>query len=65
MGKIAKLPVASAAQEDALTTLTRFVATDMAACNRAIVERMDSPVALIPQLAAHIVADSMATTDLV
>ena len=28
----------------------------MAACNRAIVERMDSPVALIPQLAAHLVA---------
>ena len=29
---------------------------DLEACNRAIVARMDSPVALIPQLAAHIVA---------
>ncbi|WP_428396204.1 polyprenyl synthetase family protein [Lichenicoccus sp.] len=28
----------------------------MQACNRAIVARMDSPVALIPQLAAHLVA---------
>ncbi|WP_158745831.1 polyprenyl synthetase family protein [Acidisphaera sp. L21] len=28
----------------------------MVACNRAIIEQMDSPVALIPQLAAHIVA---------
>ncbi|NVN10294.1 polyprenyl synthetase family protein [Nguyenibacter sp. L1] len=28
----------------------------MAACNHAIVARMDSPVALIPQLAAHLVA---------
>src|SRR6201996_4242285 len=29
---------------------------DLQACNRTIVARMDSPVALIPQLAAHIVA---------
>ena len=29
---------------------------DLAACNRTIVARMDSPVELIPQLAAHIVA---------
>ena len=29
---------------------------DLEACNRLIVERMQSPVALIPQLAAHIVA---------
>ncbi|MBN8889485.1 MAG: polyprenyl synthetase family protein [Rhodospirillales bacterium] len=45
-----------AAGEDALTTLLGLVQGDMAACNRAIVARMDSPVALIPQLAAHIVA---------
>jgi octaprenyl-diphosphate synthase len=32
------------------------VRDDLAACNRTIVARMDSPVALIPQLAAHIVA---------
>ncbi|MFT9374317.1 polyprenyl synthetase family protein [Komagataeibacter saccharivorans] len=42
--------------EVALRDLTEYLADDMAACNRAIVERMDSPVALIPQLAAHLVA---------
>ena len=42
--------------EDALTALVGLVARDLEACNRTIVERMDSPVALIPQLAAHIVA---------
>ena len=45
-----------AADEDALTTLTQLVGDDMMECNRAILARMDSPVALIPQLAAHIVA---------
>ena len=44
------------AGEDALTRLSELVAEDMAACNRTIVARMASPVALIPQLAAHIVA---------
>jgi octaprenyl-diphosphate synthase len=42
--------------EDALSSLLRLVRDDLDACNRTIVERMDSPVALIPQLAAHIVA---------
>lgn len=42
--------------EDALTALVGLVVTDLEACNRTIVARMDSPVALIPQLAAHIVA---------
>ena len=42
--------------EDALDALTALVADDLEACNRLIVERMQSPVALIPQLAAHIVA---------
>lgn len=41
---------------DVLTTLAALVGSDMEATNRAIVQRMDSPVALIPQLAAHIVA---------
>jgi octaprenyl-diphosphate synthase len=45
-----------AAGEDALTALTALVRDDLEACNRLIVERMQSPVALIPQLAAHIVA---------
>jgi octaprenyl-diphosphate synthase len=42
--------------EDALHALSDLLADDMAACNRAIVARMDSPVPLIPQLAAHLVA---------
>ena len=42
--------------DDALTTLVALVGDDLAATNQAIVDRMDSPVALIPQLAAHIVA---------
>ncbi|WP_424812073.1 polyprenyl synthetase family protein [Roseococcus sp. YIM B11640] len=42
--------------EGALSRLTALVAQDLEACNRVIVERMHSPVALIPQLAAHIVA---------
>jgi octaprenyl-diphosphate synthase len=42
--------------EDALTALVDLVGDDLQACNRAIIARMDSPVALIPQLAAHIVA---------
>ena len=45
-----------AADEDALSALLALLDADMAATNRAIVARMDSPVALIPQLAAHIVA---------
>ncbi len=42
--------------DDALTTLVALVGDDLTECNRTIVARMDSPVALIPQLAAHIVA---------
>jgi octaprenyl-diphosphate synthase len=42
--------------EAALRALSDLLADDMQACNRAIVARMDSPVALIPQLAAHLVA---------
>ncbi len=42
--------------EDALTALVNLVRHDLEVCNRVIVARMDSPVALIPQLAAHLVA---------
>ncbi len=42
--------------EDALTALAGLVRDDLDLCNRTIVANMDSPVALIPQLAAHIVA---------
>src|SRR5689334_17703774 len=41
---------------DALSRLVSLLQADLEACNRTIVARMDSPVALIPQLAAHIVA---------
>jgi len=41
---------------DALTRLTAALDADLQATNRAIVAKMDSPVALIPQLAAHLVA---------
>src|SRR5579863_386934 len=41
---------------DALSALVGLLAADLEACNRTIVARMDSPVTLIPQLAAHIVA---------
>ncbi len=44
------------AGEDALTALIALIGEDLQATNRTIVARMDSPVALIPQLAAHIVA---------
>ena len=42
--------------EDALSALAVLVRGDLEACNRLVVERMQSEVALIPQLAAHIVA---------
>ncbi|MCB8879968.1 polyprenyl synthetase family protein [Acidisoma cellulosilytica] len=47
---------ALAAPRDALTKLAALLQADMEACNQAIVTRMDSPVALIGQVAAHIVA---------
>jgi octaprenyl-diphosphate synthase len=43
-------------ERDALSVLLALLQPDMDACGRAIVARMDSPVALIPQIAAHIVA---------
>ena len=41
---------------DALSALVALLQPDLEACNRTIVAHMDSPVTLIPQLAAHIVA---------
>jgi len=46
----------SASAPNAIETLTSLVTSDLRAVNEAIVERMQSPVALIPQLAGHIVA---------
>ena len=50
------IPAGQAHGEDALTALLSLVQDDLARCNRTIVARMQSPVELIPQLAAHIVA---------
>ncbi len=43
-------------EEDPLARLLGLLGDDMERCNRVIVQNMDSQVALIPQLAAHIVA---------
>jgi octaprenyl-diphosphate synthase len=63
-GKIVELPVAlpasagekSAKQPASLERLTTLLESDLARVNKLIVERMQSPVVLIPQLAGHIVA---------
>ena len=44
------------ARQSGVESLRRLVADDMEKVNRAIIEHMHSPVALIPQLAGHIVA---------
>jgi octaprenyl-diphosphate synthase len=49
-------PVLPENGEAALTALVALVQQDLHACNRTIVTHMNSEVALIPQLAAHIVA---------
>jgi octaprenyl-diphosphate synthase len=54
--KAAHLPAEAEPAGDVLSALADLLAADLEECNRAIVARMDSPVALIPQLAAHIVA---------
>ncbi|MEK9753498.1 MAG: polyprenyl synthetase family protein [Rhodospirillaceae bacterium] len=43
-------------KKPSLDALTAIVAEDLKAVNALIVQKMDSPVALIPQLAGHIVA---------
>lgn len=43
-------------ERSALNALSDFLRDDMEACNREIVARMQSPVPLIPQLGAHLVA---------
>ncbi len=49
-------PLTTEPTTDALARLTALLEAELQATNEAIVARMDSPVALIPQLAAHIVA---------
>ena len=51
-----RLETRASGGEDALSALVTLLQPDLDACNRTIVARMDSPVELIPQLAAHIVA---------
>ncbi len=53
---VSKAPPGVPGAEAALDALTAMVGDDLQACNRLILERMQSPVSLIPQLAAHIVA---------
>ncbi len=44
------------AQKPSLDSLTQLLKTDLDLVNRLIIDRMQSPVTLIPQLAGHIVA---------
>ncbi|MBE9552497.1 MAG: polyprenyl synthetase family protein, partial [Proteobacteria bacterium] len=44
------------AAKPSLDVLHGLVKNDLAAVNRQIIEKMQSPVALIPQLAGHIIA---------
>jgi octaprenyl-diphosphate synthase len=50
------VPTMSRGDEDALTALSRLLCDDLEACDRAIIARMTSDIALIPRLAAHVVA---------
>ena len=50
------LAASNGAEPDALAALSALLADDLARCNRTIVQRMESPVPLIPRLAAHLVA---------
>ena len=49
-------PAGAPAGPDALEVLHALVADDLKAVNATILSRMDSPVALIPQLAGHLIA---------
>jgi octaprenyl-diphosphate synthase len=56
LATVVNLEASRRAKAKALDTLSDLVAEDLKAVNRTIVARMHSPVALIPQLAGHIVA---------
>lgn len=51
-----KRPTPTSNPQDALTQLQSLVADDMQLVNKIILERMQSQVALIPQLAGHLIA---------
>ncbi len=56
MAEVTAIPRNERAHEEALERLHRLVAEDMAEVNATILRRMQSPVALIPQLAGHLIA---------
>ncbi len=59
VGKVVSIEThkrAAASVDDALNLLQGLVADDMALVNETILTRMHSPVALIPQLAGHLIA---------
>ncbi|MFA6279995.1 MAG: polyprenyl synthetase family protein [Bdellovibrionales bacterium] len=56
MATIIPLKTPHEPRRDALADLTALVADDLAATNQIIVQRMESQVPLIPQLASHIIA---------
>src|SRR5437870_5649992 len=53
---VAGVDQVEAARKPSLDPLSQLLGSDLECVNRLIVERMQSPVALIPQLAGHIVA---------
>jgi len=56
MAEILPINKPKSASENAIKTLQALVADDMSEVNEAILSRMESPVALIPQLAGHLIA---------
>ena len=56
MATIVNLDASRRPKSKALDALVDLVADDLKAVNRTIIARMNSPVALIPQLAGHVVA---------
>ena len=56
MAPVASVEPSGAAAPPSLDPLLRLLGADLARVNQLIVERMHSPVALIPQLAGHIVS---------
>ena len=56
MATIVNLDASRRAKSKALDALVDLVEDDLKAVNRTIIARMNSPVALIPQLAGHVVA---------
>lgn len=56
MDNVVRIEGVAAKPVNALETLTTLVEQDLEKVNKAIIDRMASPVALIPQLAGHLIA---------